>query len=269
MKNKILYNVSKTVLALAFFHSQFDTAQADIFALEDFNATEYTRHYNSLPAVEDSNKELQVSTFFAPFLKEAESVVVQYELEPYIGLRLIHRHFPVEGNQLMAEEYQTYKEQPSLVTSAYEVDGALLKGMIPASWILAHGDGDEVTVFEASNDAAVHTGSKMIQKNPEFLDEMGKLLEDNNLNNILAVALLKRDALVASENQIYLEINDSEHDKSIVQLWDVSKQNKDAIVTSWSFKGPREQRCIRESVCVPDDSRRSGHVIRQSHRNVK
>lgn len=263
MINKIIYKASKITLAIALFQAYSINTKADLFSLEDMDTTEYKRHYNSLPEVDDADSRLKSSNLFPSFLKKAEKIVVQYELEPYVGLRLIHHHFLVGSDQVRAEKYQIYKERPSLITSTYEIEEASKKKMIPASWIFPNRNEEEAKIFETSNDSAVHAGSKMIQQNPEFLDEMTKLLEDHELSNLLSVAILKREALLANEKQVYLETDNSEQNQSIVQLWDVSKQSeKNSIRTSWSFKGPREQKCEKVSFCVKDGPK---HRPRRNH----
>ncbi|MBA3814695.1 MAG: hypothetical protein H0X26_09510 [Alphaproteobacteria bacterium] len=251
-------NIEKVIrLSVAFIstlHLSMSTALCGHFELDSIDKETHKIRYNSLPAVEESDALLKGSSQFNSFLNEAEEIVTRYELEPAVGLRLIHRHFTLDEGQLMAEEYDSIDNVPSLVTYAHKFEEAEAKGAIPASWMFSGSSQDEILLFEASNDPAVKTGSLKLQNSPEFFDEMGKILTENNLHHLLSVALLKRDSLVAEESHIYMEVNSRHEQKSVVQIWDGTSDSSNTISTSWAFKGPRQQKCwpIMKCIWVPD-----------------
>lgn len=255
-----MINKKNLILAITFLSFSNLPAYAH-FSLDEVDKETYTQRYNMLPSVEDSNDSLKLSPHFLGFLGKAEEVVTRYEFEPYVGLRLIHNHFPVDQNQLMVEEYQLIEGTPSLVTYAHDFDLASDKGAVPASWIFST-DEFEPMVFETSTDFAVKTGVRHLQENYEFMEEMGPLLKKSSLSHILSVALLRRDSLNVGDQQIYMEINDGDSRKSVVQLWSVNDTNN-AIRTTWSFKGPKQQDCLGTSYCKKTSN---GHIAANIHK---
>jgi hypothetical protein len=75
------------------------------YEIDAIDTDVYSRHYNSLPSVEESDAALKLSPQFSSFLQNAGEIVINHELEPYIGLRLIHRHFTTGLDEIMVEEY--------------------------------------------------------------------------------------------------------------------------------------------------------------------
>lgn len=236
------------------------------YTLDDFNGESYVTHYNNLPSVEENNTQLETSPSFNAFLKEAGEVVSQYDLNQFVGVRLIHRHFTLGTSQVMSEEYKIVDGIPSLVTESQRLDEARDNGALPASWILsAHSSNPQM--FEASNDSAVKAGSSELQKSPEFFEEMGSLLQRYSLNTLLSIALLKRDSLVLTEGQIYWELNDVKRKRSVVQAWKPNQDSVKSIRTSWTFNGPKDQWCPTslECVYVPDEYGGYSHIYVERH----
>ena len=124
------------------------------FNLEDFNSQEHVGQYNSLPAVESNNELLSEHPQFQPFLKEAGEIVTSHGLEADIGLRLIHRHYPLGENQVMAEKYEIVDGVPSLVTSPHDLTEARELETKPASWIFSKNAPHSASLFETSSDPA-------------------------------------------------------------------------------------------------------------------
>ncbi len=217
------------------------------FELQDVVLDKYNVHYNSLPSVEESDALLKMSPRFDAFLNDAKETVTRYELESFIGLRLIHRHFLLGDSQVMAEGYELVSQAPSLVTYAHNIEDAIEVGATPSSWIFSSNP-EEVRLFESSTDYAIKSARSLLEKSPDFMDEMGKVLREHALYTLISVAVLKRDALVASEDQVYFEMNYPNPAKSVVQLWDASEAIQ-SIRTSWSFKGPRQLKCPQRWTC--------------------
>ena len=116
---------------------------------------------------------------------------------------------------------------------------------MPSSWLISN---EEINVFETSTDPAVKTGIKILQQDSEFVEEISSLLKEYNLNNLLSLAILKRDFLQSNDidNEMYLEFNDESLDKSIVQLCNKNNISAEIIRTSWSFGEPRQHRCLNQ-----------------------
>src|SRR5260221_13865802 len=116
------------------------------FELQDIDSIKHKQHYNNLSSVEESDAQLRESIQFTALLKDTEEIVTRYELEPFIGLRLIHRHFLLDDSQVMAEDYELVSQVPSLVTSALNIEEAIEVGATPSSWIFSS-DSEEVQFF--------------------------------------------------------------------------------------------------------------------------
>lgn len=222
---------------------------AEFFSLDEVDKEKYVQHYNGLPAVEKADEDINKKTQFQSFLKKAEQIVRQYELQPIVGLRLIHNHFLVGNNNVMSEDFQIVKEIPSLVTSEKSFEEAYESGALPASWIFSKNNNGEISLFEASNDPFIKTAHSLLKKTPDFFDEMGKVLREYELTDLIALAILKRDSLVPKDGQIYMEANSLLDQRSVIQLYDEKDVLAESIPTSWSFNTPRQHMCMRFSYC--------------------
>lgn len=203
-----------------------------------FDAEKYRHHYNSLPQVEVANANLNSRENFYDFLNEAEKLVTNYGFEKYVGFRLIHKHFELPQFHVMVEELQDIEGIPSLVSQPIEITIASLKGAVPSGWLFSS---TSRNIFEFSTDSAVQAGLNTVQSAPKFLDDIEKLLNKYQIEDIMSVSLLRKESLVPQEGQHYLETTFPT--ASIVQIVNDS-ESSDGIRTSWTFgKEPRMQRC--------------------------
>jgi hypothetical protein len=152
----------------------------------------------------------------------------------------------------MAETYKVVNQIPSLVTSAHFLEDAREIKAVPSSWIFSKHESEKVQLFETSTDSSIKAANTSLQNNPEFFDEIGKLLRDHDLTELLSLAVLKRESLVGSEGQLYVELNDESDKESVVQLWNTKDSPKESIRTSWSFKGLKQHECPLKIVCFWD-----------------
>lgn len=251
MKKTLRINTS--ILALLTLQLCASTPSSAIYKLDDIDPERYQTNYNKLSTVENSDHQLQErSAQFSQLLEDAEKIVNKYEMEGHVGFRLIHNHFLVGKGQLMVEESQSIKETPSLVTSAQDFDAVKTKKAVPASWIVSENPEESPIAFEMTTDPAARAGRKLLKKNPEFMKEMSDLLKDTKFNSLLSVALLKKDSIVAAEDEMYMEISEANPQRSIVQILKADQITKPTIRTSWSFKGPKQQACDSYIHCYPD-----------------
>lgn len=224
---------------------------ADDFDLTDVNLSEHRKRYNKLPSAKKADALLQASPQFDEFLNKAQTIAKQYEVEASMGLRLIHSHFTLDENQVMAENYELQNEVPSLVTQPYTLEEAQIKGALPASWIFTDNPGEGGVLFEASSDPAIKSTSLKLQQNSGFFQEIGNALREYKLNHLLSIAILEREKLAAKTNELYMENSYNTTKKSVVQLWNTKKQPLESYVrTSWSFQNPQENGCSCNYVWV-------------------
>jgi hypothetical protein len=210
------------------------------------NTINYAERYNQLPEVEVNNEIKRANPLAELFIKDIAEAIIKYGLQDYIGLRLIHKHFKIGSNQIMVEEYEEIEGVPSFVTSAKNLEDAIAINSIPASWIFTE---QGPIVFETSTDKEVLDGVALLLKNPEFIEEFKKLINSYQLNEIFALAVLRRKLLSQDmqNNEIYLESNyNKPKSMSVVQLSQGdSLNNARTIQTNWKFKEHlKELRCI-------------------------
>jgi hypothetical protein len=216
--------------------------------LENIEINNYTGRYNQLPEVEDNDKTMKSNPLAELFLKEISEIIKQYGLEDYIGLRLLHKHFKIESNEVLVEEYREIEGIPSLVTSAQDIHDAIAKKSIPASWMFTE---EGLLVFETSTDKEVHNGVALLLKHPEFIEKVSKLINNYQMNNIFALAVLKREALGQTKSdELYFEMN-NDQPMSVVQVVQKESIKKDvAIKASYGFgKGLKSIWCHDPRIC--------------------
>jgi hypothetical protein len=204
----------------------------DFYSLED----SYELNYNSLPSVDTADEELRSATAFDDFLETTRKIIFKHKLENYVGLRLIHKHFSVKAGEVMMEEFQIHKGKPALVTRPVEVEEARSLCSLPASWILS-GDGN-FHVFETSTDPAIQGVIDKISE--EFLKEISSLLQESKMQKLMSVAVLKRDTLIGSDDQAYLEesfLEEGVKEESVVKICAQSElpELTNMVKTVWSF----------------------------------
>jgi len=236
---------------------------ADSFSIKDIDVEDYVKSYNGLCSVEKADSELKSNTLFREFLTKAKDIIVKHDLQEYVGLRLIHRHFDVQPQQVMIENFELREGVPSLITSSQSISSAYEPGVFPASWILSE---DGLSIFEFSRDSAVFQGVNIMKDNELFIDEMRNLMIQNGVSNLLSISILKRNSIDLSlasldSGKIYVERNFGDLQKSIVQL---ENNVVGGIHTSWSFHNQEGMNCCcyPSSVCLDTPH---GHVEDYAH----
>lgn len=224
-----------------------------VFAIPEKFDGSYVSIYNALQEVEVADASIKTRPDFATFLENFGSLVRQHGLEDAVGLRLIHKHFPLEarteGQQVvMSESFEMVEGVSSLVTQAREVTN-VLRGSYPASWLFV--DGEEQGIpFEFSNDPAITAARKKIDAADGFFMEVRQLIVERGFAHLLSLAILIRENLRTKTGEAYLERTDLTAAASIVSLCDLSlaKQN---IKTSWSCKEPdQDGYCTGSYYCL-------------------
>lgn len=232
------------------------------FSINNINKSSYAFHYNNLLSVQEADEAIKSSPCFQDLLEKVANITKRYNCESYVGLRLIHKHFQIEEGQIMVEDFQEIEGTSSLVTQAQDWEEALNTKALPSSWIFS--EEGEVHTFETSTDPAVKNGIELIESHPEMMEEINKELQIHKLNKLLAVALLKRDSLKTTDNQMYLEKENL--DKTILQVGNRNdSQARQAVNTSWSFKGSKINKpCIKVQTGCSDKEKFS--IPKPSHK---
>lgn len=234
-----------TLLAyLTLLFLQVEQGHAESFSIDEIDGNTYVQRYNSLPTLEDADRILRSSPNFHKCLQDAKEIVLDYGLEKYVGLRLIHQHFPLKDQEIVTETCERIGGELSLVSSVLTYEGAKHKGALPSSWILS--EEGQVYVFETSVDPAVARNIQLIEQHPDFFKRMATALKNYKLSNSLALAVLQRDYLEEpTEDNLFLEAQHL-NGKNVVQLKNRNDFEADKIINSaWSFTGSNEENGIR------------------------
>lgn len=206
-------------------------SKASVYEIEYVNPLTHAKMYNQLQSIELADEQIKKLPDFSSFLEAAGKVIEKHGLTDCIGLRLIHNHFILNDGQVMVENFEEVDSVPSLVTSACSVSEAKGKGAIPASWLFST---FPPSSFELSTDPAVLKIVKSLEQEPAFLVDMKEVIENYRLQNLMAVAVLKKDFLMAKDKELYLEISDDSLSRSIVQL--VKEEDVGlSVITAWKF----------------------------------
>ncbi|KAJ1443990.1 hypothetical protein B484DRAFT_389156 [Ochromonadaceae sp. CCMP2298] len=189
--------------------------------------------YNGLPEVEDANAALRGKASVQDVLAEAMDIIESSELSAYLGVRLVHRHFRLGKDKVMVEQLEQCDNIDSLVTAESTLSMAKQLGAVPASWIFSE---DAIFPFEYSTDQAVKDGVSKLLEAPQVFLTLRDLILTHHLEDLFAVAILKRQGLECGQEESMLEksFGEAGHGgRSIVQR--VANGSIDAlsIVTSW------------------------------------
>jgi len=186
-------------------------------------------------------------------LVELYSLLDAHKLLEIAKIQLLHRHFDLDKQERLAE---SVSYQPAQVVSRAVSDS---NKMIPHIWKVCIEDEkyiwrpcEWILLSEyKSNDKK--TEKKIIQKEKErlalvsshfsqlaeknsFLEEYGKFLIDNKLQDICGLSLVTPDSLPISDDYLPVESIDIEGKKLTVENKKKSEIDmKDVIETSWEF----------------------------------
>ena len=202
-----------------------------VLSIDDVDPISHVVRYNSLPSVEDADRELSSHSSFQEVVSRARQIVCSSGLEDFVGFRLIHRHFRLDHEQVMVENFGLDDEIPSLITSALNISVAREKEVVPSGWIFS---GSQVDAFEFSTDPAVKSGATRIQENPHVFSALKDLIMEYKLETLLAVGIIKRDSLPRESGTSYIE--ESKSGMSVVQVRD-ARQTGELIRTVWTLVG--------------------------------
>lgn len=230
-----------------------------LFAIPEKFDGSHMATYNSLPEVELADTAIKARPDFSTFLENFGDLIRRHGLEDAVGLRLVHRHFPLEtkadGKQaVMSESFELVEGVPSLVTKAHEVTSTLLDSY-PASWLFTESE-EQGIPFELSSDSAIKTARDRIDAATGFFDDARQMIVRDKYASLLSLAILKRTSLTSDDDQQVLNEKSREGIGSILQLVHITEvQTEENIQTSWVFadtKGPKQVGCTKRMYCARD-----------------
>lgn len=193
------------------------------------------RMYAQLPSVEQAHRSIhQRWDRFESFAQDASRALSGSGIEHDIGVCLLHRHFAMGPGELMVEEFKHVDEGRALVTCPRSRPKDL--SIAPSRWALATGDSPlAFAPLEFSSDPAVARICRRLEHRPAVIESLGALLRQHGLDDVLGLAILRRDGLWAGRHEIYVE--DTHQDASVVTVRHHSEVNDASLVgTGWMLK---------------------------------
>jgi len=204
-----------------------------LFAISDVELKHHASIYNQLPSVETASCALLKRDNFERFREEFGTLVHRHGFADTVGLRLIHAHFRLNDNEQMCEDFEMIDNTPALVTQPQNQEKINSKAY-PASWLFS-GNGNCVP-FEYASDPAVKRVREKLDALPAFFNEVSELILNHQYETLLALAILKRDYLPATEYGYFEQsyANEYETQKSILLSANnvITDHNP---VTAWRF----------------------------------
>jgi len=212
--------------------------------------------YDSLLNVEESNNQLNEMNK-ANLLVQLYSLLDAHNLLEIAKIQLLHRHFDLDKKERLAE---SVNYQPPQVVSCAVSDS---NKMIPHIWKVCVEDGKyiwrpcewillsqyqpnkknsdkktdkKIIQKERERLQRVSTNFTQLSKNNSFLEEYGKFLIQNKLQDVCGISLVTPDSLPISDDYLPVESIDIEGKKLTVENKKKSEiEMKDVIETSWEF----------------------------------
>jgi hypothetical protein len=175
--------------------------------------------YAQLPSVQEAHQSIkQRWDRFESFARDASQALAGSGIEHDIGVCLLHRHFAVAPGELMLEDLQHLNAGRALVTSARPPPPG--PPIAPTRWGLVAGESPafvpSFVPLEFSSDPAVaHIGRRLANR-LGVVESLGTLLKQHGLDDILGIAVLRRDGLTAGRQEIYVE--DTQGDASVMTV---------------------------------------------------
>lgn len=238
-------------------------------SINDIDQEWYVKHYNNLQFVESATEKLGSISEFKDFLVNSKRIATDFELNDYLGFRLIHRHFHLNPGEVMVELFERYDDIDSLVTSAFSASVAMQKEAAPASWIFS---GSEIIPFEFSTDRAVKEGLTRIQENPEVFLQLKDLIIRNNLQELIALSIVKRANLACDVNESRLEKSYGNEARdmgySVVQKTSKADISSLDYVTAWHLNFQNDDTCVPDGHCQ-NCRRQEDHCFYSYHTREK
>lgn len=248
------------IFIFSFLCAAYNANSVKILTIDEVDFTAHVGNYNRLPSAEEADQNLQSHPSFQSFLEGAGKIITDSQLETYVGLRLIHRHFKEVEGRTMMERFELQEGVPSLVTSPQPVSYAKESGAAPSGWIVS--SSSAVEAFEFSTDEAVKEGLRKLQQHSDVFLSLSQLIIQHKIEALIAIGIIKRSGLPFS-GEPYMEKSFAESQSSIVQVR-LPDSSSNVIQTSWSFV-PRTHGCEYYclSWCQSDES--TGYSHEYSH----
>jgi hypothetical protein len=201
--------------------------------------------YNSLPSVEHADLQRRSSAAFTPLLEEVGTILQQFSMEEMFGLYLVHGHFYLNQQERMVETFD--EDRRALVTKPIVLPHGLRAA--PSRWALKNSG---LVPLEFSTDRGASTAFEALSSEPKFFTALTAAIRDYDLTDTIGVASIRRDCLVANQEEVFLEENYGQVRESVIHLCKATDLKEgDYIPTVWASEGGPQTQCRPTWHCVP------------------
>jgi hypothetical protein len=200
--------------------------------------------YSTLPSFLEAQKSLMSSKHYIDVLGQ---VILQKGFADFLGLSLLHKHFPTTQNELLVktiEEKFAYLEPVSLSSLA-------TLNILPCSWKIVRNEVYELVPIEFFVDQlGVHLEIvELIYNAIDFLECIGKTLFENKLQDIFGISLLTPERAKLPQGFTLLESSEANARKLTLSPIDPLFLAPNAPETLWTFRRDNESSSICLSHC--------------------
>lgn len=168
-------------------------------------------------------------------LSELGDVIRRHQLEKYVGMCLLHKHFHLATEERLVEEFvgnNAYIKPTTDYTDALPYMWMVKPSETPGEWVwypleFVRNDG---SISEAIARMEAVTG------NQDFLNEIAAKLSELGLSNMFGISILHRDAIKIAEGEILVESTDDQ--QRVLTFASVPRPSVDPATltqTLWKF----------------------------------
>lgn len=179
----------------------------------------YHKVYNRLSDnIDETFARLVSREAYTDAIHEALTVIRRHGAAGYLGVFLLHRHFPAAPGTLFLERRHTPSvvgHQTTLVTAPGS-RRALPARIVPHRFRIGR-DGS-LRPLEFTTDRLAADGWKRLQANRELLKDLGRQLAIRRFESLLGVGIYRRESAVSLATRVYIEETDFERKLSVVHV---------------------------------------------------
>ncbi len=224
------------------------------------NFENYQTHYNNLADVVHSSDSAKSNPAFNSVLLEVGEMLVRYQLNEQIGVRLLHKHNELRDGEFMIEDAGTLADGTAALIATRRALESPPVELAPVIW-KCNASG-EITALEFCAKAIRHFDEEFFIKNKVFFAKFYEVVSSHGLEKYLGLCLLAKNALQHDkESNLMVENIDEAKVANIVTLKPrATFDSRNAIETVWDFSAATRQYCYPQ-VCIFCTERSPGHEI--------
>jgi hypothetical protein len=224
-------------------------------------ADDHDEIYNLLNDVESANTFLRSKGNFDDVLMEIGRLVIGFNLQNLLGVRLLHKHNDISSRQFMIEDQENSVSDGLTLTTRRMNRSNINFDYIPSIWRCCVDGSIEPIEFCRSTLTDVEVSFFLTHMH--IFQNIAVLIKSHGLEQVLGLCLLNKSSLPHdSDSEALVEYIDIFRSANIVKIrpkWMTSNLNY--LETTWEFRTAETMTCVRNcySYCVVYSP---GHAIK-------